>query len=221
VRLCSSNKDKELVDENPINDVDLSCSGLPAQKALGVYWDSTTDCMMVKVGLKQRSCTCRGLMSRIAQTYGLMGLIQSFLLPARQLLQETCKRSLKWDDDLANVLELGTCWRFTQSDKEILGFELHTFSDASISGYGIRVRYCDGSVKCCFLLGKSRVAPIKPVSVSRHKLSAAVLAAKMTNFVKCELDIRFSKVVLWTDSTVVLRYLHSNSIRFVHLLPIV
>ena len=221
--------------EDLARNVDLRCSGLPAQKALGVYWDPATDRMMVKVGVKQRSCTRRGLMSMIAQTYDPMGLIQPFLLPARQLLQEACRRSLQWDDDLADVLELGMHWQkwlqalpqlesisidrsFTLLEREILGFELHTFSDASISGYGIciyiRVCYCDSSVKCCFLLGKSRVAPIKSVSVPRLELTAAVLAAKMTNFVVNELDISFSKVFLWTDSTVVLRYLRSTSIRF-------
>ena len=69
-------------------------------------------------------------------------------------------------------------------------------------------------MKCCFVPGKSRVAPIKSVSVPRLELTAAVLAAKMTNFVVNELDISFSKVILWTDSTVVLRCLRSTSIRF-------
>ena len=55
---------------------------------------------MVKVCLKQRSCTRRGLMSMIAQTYDPLGLIQPFLLPAKQILQEACKRSLHWDDNL-------------------------------------------------------------------------------------------------------------------------
>ena len=36
----------------------------------------------------------------------------------------------------------------------------------------------------------------------------------MTNFVINELDINFSKVVLWTDSSAVLRYLRSMSIGF-------
>ena len=95
------------------------------------------------------------------------------------------------------------------SKKEIAGLELHTFSDASISDYDVgiyvRVRYVDGVVKCCFLLGKARVAPIKFVSVPSLELTATVLAAKVTNFVINELDIHFFKVFLWTDSTVVLR----------------
>ena len=97
--------------EDLARNVDLRCSGLLARKALEVYWDPATDRMMVKVGMKQRSCTRRGLMSMIAQTYDPMGLIQPFLLPARQLLQEACRRSLQWDDDLADVLELGMHWQ--------------------------------------------------------------------------------------------------------------
>ena len=96
--------------EDLARNVDLRCSELPAQKVLGVYWDPATDRMMVKVGVKQRSCTRQGLMSMIAQTYDPMGLIQPFLLRARQLLQEACRRSLQWDDDLADVFELGMHW---------------------------------------------------------------------------------------------------------------
>ena len=136
----------------------------------------------------------------IAQTYDPLGLIQPFILPAKQWLQEACKRSLRWDDDLSNLPGLGMHWEkwllslpqlekvsitrsLTLPEKEIVGLELHTFSDASISGYGVgvyvRVRYVDGVVKCCFLLGKARVAPM--------------LAAKVTNFVINELNIKFSK----------------------------
>ena len=156
-------------------------------------------------------------MSMIAQAYNPLRLIQPFLLPAKQILQEACKRSLHWDDNLGNYLLLGERWHkwllalpllesvsiersFTLLDKEILGFELHIFSDASISGYGVcvyvKVCYLDGTFKCCFVLGKLRVAPIKSVSVPRLELTAAVLAAKTTNFVVNELEIKFSKVFL-------------------------
>ena len=221
--------------EELAREVDLASCTFPAQKALGVYWNPQTDRLIVKVCINQRSCTRRGVMSMIAQTYDPLGIIQLFLLPAKQILQEGCKRSLHWDDNLGDCLQLGELWHkwllalpqlesvsiersFTLLDKEILGFELHTFPDASISGYGVcvyvKVCYLDGTFKCCFVLGKSRVAPIKSVSVPRLELAAAVLAAKTTNFVVNELEIKFSKVFLWTDSTVVLRYLHSTSVRF-------
>ena len=58
------------------------------------------------------------------------------------------------------------------------------------------------------------MVPIKSVSVPRLELTAAVLAAKTTNFVVNEYEIKFSTVFLLTDSTVVLRYLRSTSVRF-------
>ena len=221
--------------EDRARDVHLNDSGLPAQKALGVYWDSKCDCLLERVGVRHRPCTRRGVMSTIAQTYDPLGLIQPFLLPAKQILQEVCRPSLHWDDDLADSSELGMHWQkwlhalpqlesisiersFTLLDKKILGFELHTFSDASISGYGIcvyiRVCYRDRTFKCGFVMRKLRVAPIKAVSVPRLELTAAVLAAKTTNFIVNELDFKFSKVFLWIDSTVVLRYLRNESTRF-------
>ena len=63
--------------------------------------------------------------------------------------------------------------------------ELHLFADASELAYAsgaacyIKLKYADGTVKVTFLLGKSRLAPIKLVTIPRLELCAAVLAAKM------------------------------------------
>ena len=63
-------------------------------------------------------------------------------------------------------------------------------------------------------MGKSRVAPLKPVSVPRLELVAAVLAAKLSALIVREFQINLSAVYLWTDAVVVLRYLHNTSTRF-------
>ena len=39
-----------------------------------------------------------------------LGLIQPFIQPAKQLLQEACKRSLRWDNDLSDLPGLGMQW---------------------------------------------------------------------------------------------------------------
>ena len=54
--------------EDRARDVHLNDSGLPAQKTLGVYWYSKCDRLLVRVGVRQRPCTRRGVMSMIAQT---------------------------------------------------------------------------------------------------------------------------------------------------------
>ena len=68
---------------------------------------------------------------------------------------------------------------------------------------------------CCasFIMGKSRVAPVKPLSTPRMELSAAVIAVRLARFVLRELDVSFDRTVFWSDSTTVLGYLHNTSKR--------
>ena len=63
-------------------------------------------------------------------------------------------------------------------------------------------------------IGKSRVAPLKPVTISRLELTAAVLVAKLGTMVSRELECSLSRVVCWTDATVVLRCLNNTASRF-------
>ena len=69
----------------------------------------------------------------------------------------------------------------------------HNFSDASTVGYGvcanIGVVFADGVAKCCLLMDKSRVAPMKCVSIPRVELVAVVLAVKTSIMISREVDI--------------------------------
>lgn len=59
--------------------------------------------------------------------------------------------------------------------------QLHHFSDASNNGYGtvsyIMLTDKNDQKNISFLMGKSRVAPLKQVTVPRMELTAAVIAA--------------------------------------------
>ena len=63
-------------------------------------------------------------------------------------------------------------------------------------------------------MGKSRVAPLKRVTVPRLELVAAILSAKLCNVIQNEMDFSFSCVCLWTDASVVLHYILNSSSRF-------
>ena len=95
--------------------------------------------------------------------------------------------------------------------------EMHVFSDASEDAFG-SVAYvrtiCENNINVTFLLGKTKVAPLKQVSVPRLELAAATLAAKMANTIKQELSFEFNEIYFWTDSTVVLRYIKCETSRF-------
>ena len=97
--------------------------------------------------------------------------------------------------------------------------DFHHFSDASVSGYGVcsylRLVDSKGDVSVRLIFAKSRVSPIKPVTVPRLELTAAVLAAKCS--VVLEKEFKFdckASHFFYTDSTVVLGYISNSTKRF-------
>ena len=203
---------------------------LPTQKALGLYWDAQNDKFRIKVNVQPKKCTRRNMLAIIHKTYDPLGIIQPFLLPARRLLQEACAKGLDWDEpmssedwetwfnSLPNLQSISFDRSFKRLNCAISTMELHVFCDAAERGYGacayLRVEYCDNTVCCNFVCGKSRVAPLKPLTIPRLELTAAVVAAKLGNTICREMQCSFSRVVYWSDAIVVLRYLNNTSSRY-------
>ena len=86
--------------EDRAPDFNVKDAQLPRHKTLGVVWDVYEDKLKVRVNVVEKRCTKRGLLSVIGQTYDPLGVLQPFLLPARQLLQEACREGLEWDEEL-------------------------------------------------------------------------------------------------------------------------
>ena len=63
-------------------------------------------------------------------------------------------------------------------------------------------------------MGKSRLGPIKPITIPRMELSAAVVSTKLDKMVRNELSLPISESFFWTDSTCVLRYIGNTNKRF-------
>ena len=90
-----------------------------------------------------------------------------------------------WLKELPKLEELTIerCFKPTNFSK-IKSSQLHHFSDTSQQGYGavtyLRIDDDDpGRVHCSFVMGKSRLAPLKPVTIPRMELSAAVVATRL------------------------------------------
>ncbi|XP_018376448.1 PREDICTED: uncharacterized protein LOC108769759 [Trachymyrmex cornetzi] len=92
--------------------------------------------------------------------------------------------------------------------------QIHGFCDASNIGYGacIYVRSCgpQGNVAVRLLCGKSRVAPLKPVTIPRLELCGALLLAQLYQEVSHALQLKIDKAVFWCDSTIVLHWLNTS-----------
>jgi len=94
--------------------------------------------------------------------------------------------------------------------------QLHLFADASKDGYGA-VCYLrsndEEACSCTFVMGKSRVAPMKQQTIPRLELCAAVTAVQLLRIVLREHHFNADKLYFWTDSTTVLSYLRDTSKR--------
>lgn len=63
-------------------------------------------------------------------------------------------------------------------------------------------------------MGKSRVNPLKQITIPRLELTAATIAVKVDKILRQELQIPLQQSVFWTDSTTVLSYIGNESARF-------
>ncbi|XP_065078605.1 uncharacterized protein LOC135701675 [Ochlerotatus camptorhynchus] len=95
--------------------------------------------------------------------------------------------------------------------------QLHVFVDASEAAYAC-VAYlrldCVEGTRCALVASKTKVAPLKPLSIPRMELQAAMIGARLMQTVCSSLTLPISKRFLWSDSTTVLAWLHSNSRRY-------
>ena len=61
--------------------------------------------------------------------------------------------------------------------------------------------------RCALLLGKSRLAPIRPMTIPRLELCAAVIAVRMVRMLSRELTLDIQDSVFWTYSMIVFQYI--------------
>ena len=96
--------------------------------------------------------------------------------------------------------------------------ELHHFSDSSRVALGcssyLRSVNKQGKIHVALVVSKSKVAPIKSMTIPRLELQAAVMAAKMDATLTKELDLDLGPSQFWTDSEIVLKYIANESRRF-------
>jgi hypothetical protein len=92
--------------------------------------------------------------------------------------------------------------------------ELHGFCDASQAGYGacLYVRSIDkeGKFFVNLLCAKSRVAPLKPLTIPKLELCGALMLAKLGDQVRRCFNAEFNSCTYWTDSSIVLGWLKTT-----------
>ncbi|CAH8656984.1 unnamed protein product [Dicrocoelium dendriticum] len=212
--------------------VQLTLQSENVQPTLGLKWHLSDDCITFSLRKFEGDCTRRSILSFIAAIYDPLGLIAPVLLRAKQLLQSFVRRGFAWDiqvdgpereewycflrdTQLLERLRIPRCVRpkpFTDDD-----MQLHCFSDASEHGYGaavyVRIVGRNNQIWSTLIMGKSRVSPIRAVTIPRLELTAAVLAVRLA--IQAVEELQLDKPpIFWTDSMVVLQLIRCTTKRF-------
>ena len=94
---------------------------------------------------------------------------------------------------------------------------LHVFGDASEIAFCavayLRFEYPGGQRQCTFVAAKTRVAPVKPLSIPKLELQAAVLSVRLAGVIQREHDYKISTVCFWSDSSTVIGQIRGPSKR--------
>ncbi|XP_055614840.1 uncharacterized protein LOC129761155 [Toxorhynchites rutilus septentrionalis] len=163
------------------------------EKVLGVYWNTTSDTLGYQIKLDKlgsdvtqmlRLPTKREVLAFVMSVYDPLGLISNITVHGRILILE-------------------------ERTGEV---ELHTFVDASEKAFCacVYVRSVSGNTPHVRLLSaKSRVAPVKPLSIPRLELQAAVLGSRLTKTIVEETRLKIVSKTFWSDSQTVLSWIKS------------
>lgn len=192
---------------------------------LGLKWLTMADEFTYEVKAKPLDkLTKRTIFSKIGQLYDPNGFIAPVITSAKLLIQLLWKLNLNWDEivpqDVARNWE--SIWNPIKDLEQIriprwlnlkkgVSIQIHGFADASKQAYGavvyLRAIDSNGAISCKLIASKSRIAPIKEVTIPRLELAAADLLSQLMEIVRDSMELKSAPYFLWSDSTITLQWL--------------
>lgn len=203
-------------------------------KILGVTWNKNDEFVfefspIVAEALKL-PVTKRSILSIGARFYDPQGIISPITMVSKLYYQKVCLDKCSWDQVLPDENELTKGWRrylkvlseigsvcvpryLFPLDLKLSSINLHGYADASSQAYCSAVYVQVESGEHCFsrlISAKTKVAPIKQISIPKLELLACRLLVELMNSVCNALkDIVFiEQVVYWSDSEVALAWIN-------------
>lgn len=129
-----------------------------------------------------------------------LGMLGNLLMYLKILLQEVWRSGKNWDEPIGEIqfikwqiwlkelpkvqdVSIPRCYRMkTSSNVQINNIQLHILVDASVEGYAAVANFRfeeNGIIECSLVTSKTRVTPLKYVSVPRLELQATVIGARL------------------------------------------
>ncbi|XP_074034150.1 uncharacterized protein [Leptinotarsa decemlineata] len=200
-------------------------------RILGLWWDPRNDEFSFRLtseNLAAEQPTKRKVLQALMSVYDPLGLISTFTVRGKILMQDIWRVGIDWDDLLPE--ELLIAWKDWLIDMEkivlikiprcysllipsALRIEIHTFCHSSEKAFSavsfLRV-IGENRTDVCLISAKTRVSPLKPLSIPRLELQAAVMASRLAQVIRNELEFPIDEMFYWSDSSCVLNWIRGD-----------
>ncbi|XP_075163097.1 uncharacterized protein LOC142235722 [Haematobia irritans] len=194
-------------------------------KPLGIRWNALSDSFFFDVeGFSEdNTFSKREVLSRISKLFDPAGWLSPCIVIAKMIMQKIWMDKTDWDERISphtlsqwqlfqlnypiiNSIKIPRWFRYVPGNE----VQFHGFCDASEKAYAavLYVRISSGDlISTNLVASKTRVAPIKTLSIPRLELCGATLLAEMIDSIIPQLNITNYSTFCWTDSTIVLSWL--------------
>lgn len=203
-------------------------------KTLGLAWNFQTDTFEYTCKLPEspKFITKRNILADIQKLFDPLGWLGAAIIPAKILIQRLWVEKLDWDERVSGDIEEE--WYRLRNEynnlseikinrwigieyTDLSGITLHGFCDASTKAY-CAVVYCRvetaTGIRSGIVASKTRVAPVRPISLPRLELCGAVILARLLKQTREAMRIPTNQVYAWTDATIVLSWLFGDPRRW-------
>lgn len=199
---------------------------------LGLQWHPSIDAFSYAIPVVEiQTITKRAVLSLTARLFDPLGWLASVVVRAKILFQSTWLMGVDWDTpldgrnsqlwedfrrDLPQLSEIRVP-RYVPTGPLSVSVEWHGFADASERAYAAVVYLLTTTGtkenQVSLIAAKTKVAPIKQVTLPRLELCAATLLVRLMDHVR-PMIAREAPVHLWTDSTVALQWIQGHPSRW-------
>ncbi|XP_075163061.1 uncharacterized protein LOC142235687 [Haematobia irritans] len=194
-------------------------------KTLGIRWNARSDHFYFSTVAFPQNClnTKREVLSQISRLFDPAGWLAPIVITAKIIMQKIWMDRTEWDAVITP--ETLALWKSFKDNCQHIDniqiprwikfvpdcdVQIHGFCDASQKAYAaaiyIRIVFQD-SIHVNLISSKTKVAPLKTISIPRLELCGATLLAEIIDALIPNFEIPNYSIYCWCDSTIVLAWL--------------
>ncbi|XP_053698951.1 uncharacterized protein LOC128745910 [Sabethes cyaneus] len=230
------------ISDDGTKDLALEREGV-TESVLGMRWIPADDCFtytfmlrkdLLPILREEHIPTIREILKVVMSLFDPLGLLSFFLVHGKIIIQDCWATGITWDEPinaelyerwirwtsffpLLDTLRIPRCYFLPGLPTGNPNLQVHAFVDASEQAYCCVIYFrleVNGSIQVSLVAAKTKVAPLKTLSIPKLELKAAVLGVRLMNTVINSHTLTFCRRYLWSDSTTVLAWIQSNHRRY-------